>query len=97
MGFLLKKYVYKKTISQLEKGIMVTIMQNSTLPLANTNLFKQAIVYQEPKLWNSITANIINKVSVPTFKTALNKHLLIIENNTPFGTAYLIFAFVLNF
>ena len=46
------------------------------LPLANTNLFKRDIVYQGPKLWNSIPANIRNKVSVPTFKSALNKHLL---------------------
>ena len=46
------------------------------LPLANTNLFKRDIVYQGPKLWNSIPANIRNKVSVPTFKTALIKHLL---------------------
>ena len=45
-------------------------------PLANTNLFKRDIVYQGPKLWNSIPANIRNKVSVPTFKSALNKHLL---------------------
>ena len=28
------------------------------LPLANTNLFKQYIVYQRAKLWNSIPANI---------------------------------------
>ena len=42
------------------------------LPLANTNLFKQDIVYQGPKLCNSIST----KVSVPTFKTALKMHLL---------------------
>ena len=47
------------------------------LPLANTNLFKRDIVYQRPELWKSIpNINIRNKVSVPTFKTALNKHLL---------------------
>ena len=46
------------------------------LPLANTNLFKRDIVYQGPKLWNSIPTNVKNKVSVSTFKTALNKHLL---------------------
>ena len=45
-------------------------------PLANTNLFKQYIVYQGAKLWNSIPANIRNKVSVPTFKTVLITHLL---------------------
>ena len=49
------------------------------LPLANTNLFKQGIVYQWPKLWNSIPENIKNKVSVPIFKTALKKPLL--KNN----------------
>ena len=32
------------------------------LPLANTNLFKQDIVYQGPKLWDSIPTNIKNKV-----------------------------------
>ena len=42
------------------------------LPLAKTNLFKQDIVYQGPKLCNSIST----KVSVPTFKTALKMHLL---------------------
>ena len=41
------------------------------LPLANTNFFKQDIVYHGPKLWNSIPTNIKNKVSVLTFKTAL--------------------------
>ena len=46
------------------------------LPLANTNLFKRDIVYQGPKLWNSMSTNIKNKVSVPTFKTALKKDLL---------------------
>ena len=46
------------------------------LPLANTNLFKQDIVYQGPKLCNSISTSIKNKVSVPTFKTALKMHLL---------------------
>ena len=46
------------------------------LPLANTNLFKREIVYQGPKLWNSIPTNIKNKVSVPTFKTSLKKHLV---------------------
>ena len=44
---------------------------NAKLPLANTNLFKQDIVYHGPKLWNSIPTNIKNKVSVLTFKTAL--------------------------
>ena len=34
------------------------------LPLANTNLFKQDIIYQGPKLWNSIPINIKNKVSL---------------------------------
>ena len=46
------------------------------LPLTNTNIFKQDNVYQGPKLWNAIPANIRNKVSVLAFKTALNKHLL---------------------
>ena len=46
------------------------------LPLANTNLFKRDIAYQGPKLQNSTPANIRHKVSVLTFKTALNKHLL---------------------
>ena len=50
--------------------------EKSHLPLANANLFKRDIVYQGPKLWNSIPANIKNKVSVSTFKTALKKHLL---------------------
>ena len=49
---------------------------NFHLPLANTNLFKRDIVYQGPKLWNSIPTNIKNKVSVPTFKTSLKKHLV---------------------
>ena len=44
--------------------------------LANTNLFKQDIVYKGPKLWNSIPANIRNKVSLTTFKTTLNNYLL---------------------
>ena len=44
--------------------------------LANTNLFKLDIVYRGPKLWNSIPTNVKNKVSVPTFKTALKYHLL---------------------
>ena len=46
------------------------------LPLANTNLFKQDVVYQGPKLWNSIPTNIKSKVSVPTLKIALKKHLV---------------------
>ena len=46
------------------------------LPMANTNLFKRDIVYQGPHFWNSIPANIGNKLSVPKFTTALNKYLL---------------------
>ena len=46
------------------------------LALAKTNLFKWDIVYLGPKLWNSVPTYIKNKVSVPTFKTALKKHLL---------------------
>ena len=46
------------------------------LPLANTNLFKWDIAYQGPKLQNSTSANIRHKVSILTFKTVLNKHLL---------------------
>ena len=49
------------------------------LLLANTNLFKRYIAYQGPKLWNSIPTNIRNKVSVPTFKTSLDKDL--VSNN----------------
>ena len=51
-------------------------------PLVNTNLFKRDIVYQGQKLWKSILYQIYtfnkikNKVSVPTFKTVLKKHLL---------------------
>ena len=29
------------------------------LPLGNTNLFKRDVVYKDPKLWNSIPANIL--------------------------------------
>ena len=46
------------------------------LPLANANFFKRDIVYQGPKLWNSMSTNIKNKVSAPTFKTSLKKDLL---------------------
>ena len=46
------------------------------LPLANKNLFKQDIAYQGPKPWNSTPTSIKNKVSVPTFETALKKYLL---------------------
>ena len=65
------------------------------LPLANTNLFKWDIVYQRPKLWNSIPVNIRNKVSVPTFKSALNKHLL--SNNWKQYTFWYCTYFILNF
>ena len=46
------------------------------LPLPNTNLFQRDIVHQRQKLLSSMPANIKNKVSVATFKTALRKHLL---------------------
>ena len=46
------------------------------IPSVRSNLLKRNIIYQGPKLWNSITVETCSKKSIQTFKTAYLKKLL---------------------
>ena len=47
------------------------------IPSARSNLLKRNIIYQGPKLWNSITVETCSKKSIQTFEIAYLKKLLI--------------------
>ena len=46
------------------------------IPSARSNLLKRNIIYQGPKLWNSIAVETCSKKSIHTFKTAYLQKLL---------------------
>ena len=46
------------------------------IPNVRSNLLKRNIIYQWPKLGNSITVETCSKKSIQTFKTAYRKKLL---------------------
>lgn len=46
------------------------------LPNINSELLKRNIIYQGPKIWNSLESNIKNKKSIYSFKRTLKNELL---------------------
>ena len=50
--------------------------QNMIMPLARTNLIQKSFVYNTPKIWNSLPANIKSLPTLNSFKYNLKKYLL---------------------
>ena len=54
---------------------------NMTLPWAPTNLTQMSVMYNTPKIWNSLPVELKNLLTLNSFKYNLKKYLLNIQQN----------------
>ena len=82
-SFLMLQFMWKITFDQMEENIKSLFKQRERtfgendvkfhIPNVNLDRTKNSIIFQGPKLWNTLNSSIKNKKNITSFKRALKK------------------------